>query len=333
MPGEGENYFTRLEMARKELAEAELAQREVMRRRDELKRQISGEEPVLGMVDSAPAAGGLSSQYDGRIESLKTQLDQLALQYTEKHPDITAIKQTIAQLEEKRKEELAAAAKAQAASPASISPSNVNESPVYAELKMTLAQAEADVAALTTRVEEYRNRVNQFNKLVDTVPEIEAELKRLDRDYALNKEQYTELLKRRESARLSQEVDQKADDIKVKVIDPPRIPITPIGPNRIRFLSLVFFAALAVGGGIAFLLAQINPRFHATDELKEFTRLPVLGAVSMVSSRRQRTERRMELAVFGLVLLGLFAVFGGLMSLEALQFDLHSHLTKLIGIS
>lgn len=329
MSREGESYFTRMQQERSLLAEAELQLHEAENRAAEIRRQTEGEEPVFGIMNETQLGGGLSSQYDSRIASLKAQLDQLNLQYTERHPDIMAIKQTIADLEKKRDEEIAAAAAAAANEPAQAQ--GLNENPFYRDLKMSLAQAEADVAGLSTRVAAYRARVSDYEKKVNTVPEIEAELKRLDRDYGLNKEQYDELLKRRESARLSQEADSKSDDIKLKVIEPPRIPLVPIGPDRVRFLTLVFIASLAVGGGMAFLLSQINPRFYAAEELKEFSQLPIIGVVSMVSSRLQRTERRMELAVFSLVFLGLVAVFATLVSLESLEYDLHSHVAKFVG--
>jgi len=130
---------------------------------------------------------------------------------------------------------------------------------------------------------------------------------------------------------MSQEVDQQADDVKLKVIEPPRIPLTPIGPNRIQLFSMVLIAALGAGAGFAFLLSQINPRFYSSEELKEFTQLPVIGTISLVFNRRQRTERRMELAVFALVLMGLFSLYGSLVTLEAMRFDLNERFTTLIG--
>ncbi|MGR8920793.1 MAG: hypothetical protein ACU85V_14355, partial [Gammaproteobacteria bacterium] len=204
------------------------------------------------------------------------------------------------------------------------------ESPVYREMRMGLARAEGEVAALRTRVAAYEERLETLKKAVDTIPEIEAELKRLDRDYGLNRSQYMELLKRRESARLSEEVDEQADDTKLKVIEPPRIPLTPIGPDRVRFLSMALGAALAIGGGLAFLLAQLNPRFNASDELKEFTQLPIIGVVSLVSSRRQRTERRMELAVFGAMFMALVSMYGGLVFLELGEYDLHGRVSSVM---
>ena len=57
----------------------------------------------------------------------------------------------------------------------------------------------------------------------------------------------------------------------------------------------------------------------------------MLGAVSLVYSLRQRTERKMELAVFAVVLFALMLMYGGLITLELLQFDLNGSVRTLIG--
>ena len=61
------------------------------------------------------------------------------------------------------------------------------DSPAYQQLKMQLVQAEANVASMTARVEEYERRVVVLQEKVDSVPNIEAELKQLDRDYNIYK--------------------------------------------------------------------------------------------------------------------------------------------------
>ena len=331
MPGDGVDYYARLEEAKAIYRNAELELKEAENRRAELARQIEGEVPVFGVMEDAGVWNAeFSTKYDGRIAELESQLDQLLLNYTEKHPDVVGIRQTLASLEEKRQEEVERLAIAEQEDPFAGS-GPAGESLVYQEMKIALGQAEADVAGLRIRVAEFRDRMESLERLVDTVPEVEAELQRLDRDYALNKKNFEELIKRRESARLSEEVDHKADHLKLKVIDPPRVPVTPIGPKRVQLFSAVLAAALGIGGVFAFLLTQVTPRFYSTDELREFAQLPVLGVVSMISSGRQKTERMMELAVFGLVFMGLIAVYGALVGLETMQFDIHSKFTSLVG--
>jgi polysaccharide chain length determinant protein (PEP-CTERM system associated) len=331
MPGDGGNYYQRLEEAKQISRNAELDLREAQNRRSELARQAEGEVPVFGMMEEIDVWNSdVTTKYDGRILELESQLDQLLLQYTEKHPDIVGIRLTVAALEEKRDEEATRIAENERDDYSNVS-SSTQESLAYQELKISLGQADADVAGLKIRAEEYNKRVEGLERLVDTVPEVEAELQRLDRDYALNKKNFEELLKRRESARLSDDVDSEADHLKLKVIEPPRIPISPVGPKRVALFSGVLLGSLAFGSVLAFLLTQITPRFYSSDELREFAQIPVIGVVTMISSGRQRTERLMEFAVFGMVFLGLIAVYGGLVGMEKMQFEVYAKFVGFVG--
>lgn len=331
MPGEGESYFVALQDAKDLLKSAQLELDEARGRSGILRSQLEGDEPVIGIMgDDMAVDESLSSQYDERIARLEETLDQLLMQYTDKHPDVAGIREQLAELSKRRETELKKLTAERSGGVQLGGQIDAGGSPVYQEIKLAMAQAEAEVAGLQARVTAYAAEVEQLEKSVDTVPEIEAELKRLDRDYGLNKQQFDELLKRREAARLSQQVDQQADDIKLKVIEPPRIPLVPIGPNRIQFLSMVLIASLGAGAGLAFLLAQLNPRFYSSDELKEIVKLPIIGTVSLVYSQRQRTERRMELAVFAVMLMVLISAYGGLVTLEVMQYDLNGRLTSLL---
>ena len=333
MPEEGGGYYVKLQRAKEVLQQADLQLQEAQNRGSILRQQLAGEEPVLGIGNEQQAFKTLvSSQYDGRIAKLQDQLDQLLLQYTDKHPDIVAIRQQMGELERRRDDEMKQLATEQEAAPTSRSDGTDRAaSGVYQEIKLAMAEADAEVAGLTARAHAYRKAVEDLEHAVDTIPEVEAELTRLNRDYALNRQQYDELIKRRESARLSQEVDQQGDDIKLKIIEPPRIPLRPIGPKRIQLMSMVLLGGLGAGVGLAFLLSQVNPRFYSTEELKEVTQLPVLGAITLVFSQRQRTERQMELAVFAAVLLGLVSFYGGLVTLELLDFNLNAKISGLLG--
>ena len=325
MPDEGSSYFKSLQSGKTNLRASEQELQETRNRAASLHAQADR----APMQETPGAPGGPTTQFDARIAKLQDQLDQLLLLYTDKHPDVTGIRSQLVSLRELQAEDL----KSQAAAQSSAGEAGTTNTPrrlVDPELQLAIAQADGQISALMARVAFQKREITELEKAVDTIPEIEAELTRLDRDYGLNKEQYDELQKRREAARLSEDVDQQADTVKLKVIEPPRIPLSPVGPNRIRFMSLALAAGLAIGAGLAFLFSQISPRFYSADELKDVTHLPVMGSVSMVFSEQQRSERRMELAVFSLVLLGLFSVFGALVALESLNFDLKGQVVAIM---
>src|SRR5690606_2607771 len=94
MPGEGGDYFARLDAAQAALKETQTQYAALQNRRAELERQVQGEEPVIGMSRSSTVAG--STSVDGAIADLQNQLADLLVKFTDKHPDVIRVKQTIA---------------------------------------------------------------------------------------------------------------------------------------------------------------------------------------------------------------------------------------------
>lgn len=288
MPGEGGDYFTKLANAQQALAEAQLALREAESRRDQLKRQLADEEPtVKGEVPQATA----NPEIDARIQEQQKRLDQLRLVYTEQHPDVVATKRLIAQLEQQKQEE----AKKRKPSAAG---AGASANPFYQQLGIALAEAEANVASLRARVGELSGRYNQLKTAVNMLPQVEAELTQLTRDYEVHRANYEQLLKRRESAEISEQMESKTDVIDFRVVDPPRTSGKPVYPNRPLFVSLVFLAALAAGVAASFLVSQLVPVVPDRAALRAVADHPVLGSVSMVWSPRQKRSRRRGLLAY-----------------------------------
>jgi len=166
---------------------------------------------------------------------------------------------------------------------------------------------------MKARVEEYTDRYNRLKALSNSVPEVEAALVQLNRDYQVNKDNYQELLKRRESAKISGNLGAASTLMSFKIIDPPTVPETPIGPDRGSFYSLAFIAALVAGIGIAFTINQLRPSFHSQGKLREVTGKPVLGTIPMIWTSKEKSEHKKRLYALGLSLLSLMGIYGVLM--------------------
>ena len=63
------------------------------------------------------------------------------------------------------------------------------------------------------------------------VPQIDAELAQLNRDYDVVRRQYEAMVARREKAALSEDVDATRL-AQFRIIDPPRVSPQPVFPNR-----------------------------------------------------------------------------------------------------
>lgn len=309
MPGEGGDYFSKLAGAQQALSDAQLALREAQSRRDQLKQQLADEEPEL--KGGAEAVTPANPELDARIQDQEKRLDQLRLVYTERHPDVIATKRLIEQLRQQKKEE--AKLRKPTAASAAASPN-----PFYQQLGIALAEAEANVASMQARVTELNSRLTQLKQAVNMIPQVEADLTQLNRDYEVNKANYEQLLKRRESAEISGEMESKTDVIDFRVVDPPRVPSKPAYPNRPLLVSLVLLGALGAGIALAFVVSQIIPVVPDRIALRDLSDYPILGSVSMVWSEAQKQQRKRGLLAYAASFASLLGAYGVMMAVITL---------------
>lgn len=299
LPGQGGDVFSRLQAAYAELEQARLVVKETEQRRDELESQIEdaedSEEDLLLSVDSS-----ITASLDARIQSLQLALDHILLKYTEEHPDVIEIRRTVALLEEQKQDEIKEKSEELASSHAS-------DNPVRQQLQLSLGQINANLAAGRVRIKEFEARAEKIRKLIDTQPQVETELKRLNRDYAVNKKNYDALVARRESASMSEDAEQTGDNVKFRVVDPPRVPILPSGPNRVLYGSGVLVGGIGIGLIVAFLLSQIRPAVYDRRSLQKLTGFPVFGSVSRVWTPELLFKRRLEFGAY--ILAGTILLF------------------------
>ena len=304
MPALGQGYFSNLQAIRETLANAELELNEAIKRRDELKRQIIGEEPVFGFTSSYPDQ--LSSHpLDSQLQELHQQLNELLLQYTELHPRVSALKESIERLENKKKEDLSSRPRNKNMQPA------FETNPFYQQLSVSLSEAEAQVASLRVRVREYKQRENNIEKMVDTMPAFEAELNRLKREVETQQQNYREMLERQETVVMSTEVEQSGETFQFKVLEPPRLPHAPSGPDRLKLNTLVLVIGLGAALGLAFVVSELRPVIYEPHELRSITGLPVFGTVSRIITQETKKKEYIEYGGYSSAFMLLITAFVG----------------------
>jgi polysaccharide chain length determinant protein (PEP-CTERM system associated) len=264
------------------------------------------EDAYLMFSELTPGAG---SALDMRIQELYGRMDDLLIKYTEKHPDVVEIKNLLAVLEQKREEERALMDEMD------VGPA---DNPVYQQMKMQLAQADATVSSMRSRVGEYQRRVDRLQEMVDTIPTIEAELKQLDRDYSVQQKNYQALLARREAANISEQAEMSGDQFKFRVVDPPRVPLQPSAPNRPLLMTGVLLGGIVAGTSLALLLFLLRPTFESARTVMEVLGRPVLGGVSMIQNREWSKKHRQALVAFSLAGIGLLELYVGVLSVGGL---------------
>lgn len=304
--GDGKDAASRIGEISSQLETARLQLREAERSRDAAKRGLAeakAGQTTSGALSSLMAESAVTAtnpELDGRIDAQKKNLDNLLQRYTEQHPDVVSARRLINELETQKKREMQEAQRRVALVSQGTPVMTNNDSLAQQELNRLLANAEVQVAAMQARVDEYARRYAAAKEQLKTAPQIEAEAAQLNRDYAVLRKNYDDLVARRQSAMMSGELDVASGVTEFRLIDPPRVSPRPVAPNRLLLFPLVFVAALAAGLAIAFAAVQLRPTFGDGNDLRVRTGLPLLGVVTLLKTEAQmQSERRSRLRFAG----------------------------------
>jgi len=292
-------FFSRLEALQEQLREVRANLRIAREKRAALAAQFSSSGSGAGQGESGASS---LAELENQVIEAERRLDELRLLYTDEHPSVLSARETLAALEsrlERRRQELGPLLDIGAGGA------------VVENLRIALTQAEIEVTELTGRERDLEQRVEELQQKVEIAPQLEAELAGLNRDHTVLRNQYESLLQRREL--LSFDIDRKRQgrQLEFRIIEPPLAPELPVAPDRFRLILMSLAAALALGGGLAYLMHQMKPVFVNGEIVYQQLQIPVLGAVSMAWTPRALLKRRSTHVFFTLGITMLLAVFAG----------------------
>ncbi len=261
--------------------------------------------PQFLSVDNAPpvvVTGSHAETGASTIAELQKSLDELRLHYTDKHPDVIAVKRQLAELEAR-----AGAEPGEDAGEPRYRSQVSN--PVFEQLQMRLFEAQQQMSLARGHLAAAQSAQTDLEVQAAENPSMVAEYTDLTREYDVLKKQYDELLVRRESALMSQAVENSSQKIQFRVVDPPRIAAKPSGPHRLAFLAAVLAGSLAAGLGTALLLDHLEAPVTSPDILVRRSGLPVLGVITFQRKAEDEVRARRGNVRFGIVSVCLVLIF------------------------
>ena len=230
-------------------------------------------------------SGGQSDDVSD-LPALEDQLAALRSRYTDQYPDVVRLKQQIAALK-KLQDDRAASAPAEAA-----------QNDPTADSSLKSYQDEDD--RLRTEIAGYQARL-------ENMPVREQQLQSLMQGYAETQDVYSQLLKRYEQTPLP-----SSPNGQYRVLERAIVSNDASGPNRLRLLLLCLVASLGLAAALVFLLEQLDPSFHSIDELRAFSRVPVVANIPLIVTRQDiwRSRLRFGTAAVSILVLTLVAAQG-----------------------
>jgi len=285
---------------RRGIEKTELDLREAQAQATSLKQQISGESISAVSVYR-------ESQFQQQIGQLQNEIERLRLDYTDTYPDIVRMKQQITDLrqmaERERGDRLSGNSRQQDRERASVSP-------VYQQLKGQLAKATIAVETLRVRLAQKRSMLQKETDRASSTNNFGAQLADLKRDYEVNQEIYQDMLRRREQARVSMNLDEQQQGLSFRIQEPAVVPTIPKGLRFLHFLAGGLVLAVLLPLGLLFAYLKMDPKLRLPSDMQENLGLPVLAVVPHYKGPHESTGFYRGKFVLTLAVLAVVAFYG-----------------------
>jgi uncharacterized protein involved in exopolysaccharide biosynthesis len=220
------------------------------------------------------------------IAAMEEELNVLLVDSTEKHPMVIDLrKQIAAATEEMERGDYTVGEKTVAKSDKELT--KLREE--LKEMREELATAEIDFGDSGANRTKYSAATNEkLYKLLllERVDKVAAQ------DVGVNQRLYNTLLERLETAKITQSLEASKEGTRYTILDPARLPLQPIKPNKPIVLLMAIFLSGCAGMGLVFSTEVLDHSFLGVDEAKQYLELPVFGAISKIITARDVKEQK-----------------------------------------
>lgn len=310
-PGSDSDIGTRLSALQLRIEQASQELKEMQTKKNSIEKELSGEAEVATVLSR-------EGQYRARIGELQSQRETLLLNYHETYPDIIRIKHQIEDLNQAIVEDRQRREAAKAAGKITID-ENVVNNPMYQQLKRDLSQTKISIDTLVARIVEAKRQLQTEIDLGKRVHGGEATLAELTRDYQVNRDIYQDLLKRRENARVSMNLDKEKQGLNIKIQEPAALPLQPTGIRFVHFILGGFILGIAVPFGLLYAKIELDRRVMMGWVIAEKCKLPLLAEVPHLWSPADLQETRRGLAWQYVAIVATILIIVGISTLHVVR--------------
>ena len=264
------SVLNRMESFQTQKIDADIRVKELMYKAESLRKQLSGEKQLtVAMIttEGSPQA---------RLNYLNSQLVILMTKFTDRHPEILKTK---AEIEDLKRQ--IAGAKTSPRDTSGIETSTLN--PIYQQLREELNKTDAEMQSLKARSSELARQQQLAKGVLGGMPKEQEEWTKLQRDRTVYQHIYDDLLKKLETARVSNALELSDNGTKFKVVDPATLPQSPIKPDRVMLILFGIFFGIASGAGVVLGIDYLNHSFKDEESIEASLNIPVLVAIPSVA--------------------------------------------------
>jgi protein tyrosine kinase modulator len=231
-------------------------------------------------------------ELDKELMDMRLRLDGLRARYTENHPDVIALKDSIAKAEKMKAQAESAIASGQKPGAGTAS-DGFAEAPPGA-IPAAVIQAQSQLKATQLEIQNYQqhekdlqSQITSYQARLNSMPETELELTAISRGYEESKSNYDSLLQKQMQSQLATSLEQRQQGEQFRIIDPASLPDKPSAPNHLLISLGGMFLGGVLGLGLAVFLELTDVRVRQEQDLEEIVPAEILVAIPRLSVPRE----------------------------------------------
>jgi polysaccharide chain length determinant protein (PEP-CTERM system associated) len=240
-------------------------------RRDAIMKQLSELDP----------AGDPRARSE-HLAKLRRDLNELRSRLTDEHPDVVRARSEIAALESGGGD-LKAGIKPR---------TEARSDPAVQRLRNDLNEVNGEIQSVQQEGKKLQGGIAEYQRKLESARSAEHASPDLVRDYETTKEMYVALLKKYVDAQQAESLEQSQKGDKFRVLDAALPPNYPSAPNRFLLKVLSLLASLGFAAAVVALAERLDTSFHTVDNLRAFTRVPVLASIRRIVTENDRRRSR-----------------------------------------
>jgi protein tyrosine kinase modulator len=224
--------------------------------RESLAQQVTSKEDRLLSISSH---GSENSEGELLIADLRRQLAREIAIHTDEHPNVIALHERIARLEESNR-----------------------KNPMPAGTSRMVEDERREIARLREQRDRIDAELTALNQRVDRIPRIAEELAALQQKETVLRDDFTASMRKVEQAELAENLESARQGGQVSILDNAAVPSSPARPRWMIFLAGIV-GTVGLAGAVAILLELIDPVVVGARQVTKLSDRPVLGTVPLVN--------------------------------------------------
>ena len=258
---------------------------------------ISAKKRLDAMESEVATHDNLRDRYR-ELQDKQAELTLTSKRVSHKHPDAIRLKKEV----ERLKADVAALSEKQAVLKAE---NGKPENPAYINLQTQITSTQMEIDNAHKELKLLKLKYDDYQKRVETSPQVEQQYRALQRGYANAQAKYQETTNRLLAAREARELEKNRMAEKFTVVEPPIMPEKPYKPNRLAILLIGLVLAAGAGVGFGSMAEYMDQSVRQPHELAKIAGHSVLAAIPYWETSQDRIGKRRKKWAFGAGMVGI----------------------------